>query len=106
MLDSLAAPERAAESLDLQRILGPHAAAECVAVCHWRTRTGRREASVVYVVLHTGCGRWTSVSRIVRERGGRLAVHVAAVREGDSRSALRAWALAQLGDGGVPQAAP
>jgi hypothetical protein len=86
---------------DLSLLLGPHDAAEFVALCNWRDRTGRCQASLLYVVLHRHGGDcWTQACRILRDRRpGHLTVHVERIEDGDRRDALRAWLLAAAGAG-------
>ncbi len=85
MLDVTPAP-------DLALLLGPGDRAEFVAVCGWRTRTGRCEPSWLYVVLHAGHGLWTHAYRVVPDRRpGHLAVYLERVAAGDCRAALAAW---------------
>ena len=84
------------EALDHHRVFGPHAAAEVVALCAWRDRTGRSRASLLLVVWRDGPdGGWTEACRVLREgHRGRATVLVERILPGDARATLRAWLVA------------
>jgi hypothetical protein len=78
---------------DLSLLLGPHDSAEFVALCAWCDRMGRRQDSLLYVVLQRrGEDCWTTACRIVRDRRpGHLTIHVERMRDGDHRADFGAW---------------
>ncbi len=85
MLDVATAP-------DLHLLLAPGDEAHFVALCEWTTRTGRLEASWLYVVLHRRHGEWTHAYRVVPDRRpGHLAIFLERAEAGDRRAVLGEW---------------
>jgi len=82
---------------DLALLLAPGDEARFVAMCDWPTRTGRIEASWLYVVLHRSHGPWTHAYRVVPDRRpGHLAVFLERAEPGDARAALADWLRARV----------
>jgi hypothetical protein len=85
------------EAPDLDLLLAPGDQAEFVALCAWTTRTGRAEASWLYIVLHQGHGPWTHAYRVVPDRRpGHLTVFLERTEPGDRREDVRAWLRARV----------
>jgi hypothetical protein len=78
---------------DLSLLLGPHDRAVFLGMADWRTRAGRIEPSLLYVVLHRrGAEPWSQACRIVPDRRpGHLTVHVERILDGDRCVELAAW---------------
>jgi hypothetical protein len=85
--------DTASHSPDLTLLLGPHDRAVFLGTADWRTRAGRVESSMLYVVLHRrGPREWSQACRIVPDgRPGHLTVHVERIAEGDRCVDLAAW---------------
>jgi hypothetical protein len=81
---------------DLSLLLGPHDLAVFLGMADWRTRTGRIQTSLFYVVrFRRGDAEWTQACRIVPgRRPGHLTIHIQRIADGDRCVELAAW----LGD--------